>query len=296
MPEVTAKTAPAGLRLAPSGWKSREMSLFVIIIVVCVLLTIVKGGIFFSAKNFEGVATGMTYDLFMAAGMTIVLILWGIDLSVGAVLALTTVITAMMLQSGIAIPIAVLLGLVFAALAGAVNGFFITKLRVAPFIVTLAVMSIARGTALVLSSGYFLSGLPASYSFISEGRVWGIPIPYITVIVVLVSLHFLLTRWKFLNQSFFVGTNPEAATLAGLNTAKITIVGYMICALMAGFAAIFMSSKLWGLLHGRFGQHSGRDSGGDPHRRHQQWVCSDERFSTLATSGQRRDPLGGCRR
>jgi ribose transport system permease protein len=238
------KEAGTGQRWLKTVFRSREMSLFLIVAAAFVVLWIAKGEIFFSMRNFEGIATGMIYDLFMAAGMTIVLILWGIDLSVGAILALTSVITAMLMRSGMNVPVSVFLGLSFALLAGAANGFLISRFRMAPFIVTMAVMSIARGTALVLSSGYFISGLPDSFSTISEGRLAGVPIPYIVVLVTLIVMDLLLKNWKFLNQAFFVGTNPKAAELSGINVARVTMVGYLISALMAGFAAIFMSSKL----------------------------------------------------
>jgi ribose/xylose/arabinose/galactoside ABC-type transport system permease subunit len=224
--------------------RSRELSLFLVILAAFVLLWFLKGGIFVSIKNFEGIATGIVYDLLMAAGMTIVLILWGIDLSVGAVLALTSVITAMLMRAGLGIPLSVALGLVCALVVGALNGLCVAYLKIAPFIVTLAAMSVARGAALVLSSGYFISGLPAGYSSISEGNIGGIPVPYLLVGVVLVVLHLLLTRWKFLNQAFYVGTNPQAAVLSGIDAGRVTLVGYMISALMAGIAAILMSSKL----------------------------------------------------
>ena len=235
---------PRGKRWLKAILRSREMSLFLIIATVFVILWALKGGIFFSIRNFEGIATGMIYDLFMAAGMTIVLILWGIDLSVGAVLALTTVITAMLMRSGMGIALSVTIGLLFALLAGALNGFCISRFKIAPFIVTMAVMSIARGTALVLSSGYFISGLPDSYRTIGEGRIIGLPIPYIVVLITLIVIDLLLKNWKFLHQAFFVGTNPKAAALSGINVSRVTMVGYLISALMAGFAAIFMSSKL----------------------------------------------------
>ncbi len=237
--------AQAGARTFFKGIsRSRESSLFFIIIAAFLLLALLKGNIFLSLKNFEGITTGITYDLLMAAGMTVVLILWGIDLSVGAVLALTSVVTAMLLRAGVSIPLSVALGLLCSLGAGALNGFCVSRLKIAPFIVTLAVMSVARGTALVLSSGYFLSGLPESYTHISEGTFIGLPIPYFVVLFVLVVLHLLLKNWKFLNQAFYVGTNPQSAVLSGINANLVTFVGYLISALMAGIAAIFMSSKL----------------------------------------------------
>jgi ribose transport system permease protein len=225
-------------------FRSRELSLFLIILAAFALLWILKGGIFFSLKNFEGIATGIVYDLLMAAGMTVVLILWGIDLSVGAVLALTSVVTALLLHAKVGIPVSVALGLLCALVVGTLNGLCVAYLKIAPFIVTLAAMSVARGAALVLSSGYFISGLPDSYSSISEGSVGGFPIPYLLVAVLLLVLHLLLSRWRFLNQAFYVGTNPRAAVLSGINASLVTLVGYVISSLMAGVAAILMSSKL----------------------------------------------------
>jgi ribose/xylose/arabinose/galactoside ABC-type transport system permease subunit len=230
--------------LLKSIFNSREMSLFLIILVVFLIMWILKGSIFLSIKNFQGIASGMVYDLFMAAGMTIVLILWGIDLSVGAILALTSVITAMLMRSGVSVPIAIIFGLLAALTAGFLNGFLIARFNLAPFIVTMAVMSIARGTALVLSSGYFISGLPSSFAFLSNGKVLGVPLSYIVVLITLILLDFLLKYWKFLNQAFYIGTNPSAAMLSGINVRFVTIVGYLISAFLAGLAAIFMSSNL----------------------------------------------------
>ncbi len=224
--------------------RSRELSLFLVILAAFAILWVLKGGIFFSLRNFEGIASGIVYDLLMAAGMTVVLILWGIDLSVGAVLALTSVVTTMLMHAGLGIAPSIALGLLCALAMGALNGLFVAYFRIAPFIVTLAAMSVARGAALVLSSGYFISGLPASFSSISEGKIAGISAPYLIVAVVLVTLHVLLRRWRFLNQAFYVGTNPEAARLSGIDAGRVTFVGYLISALMAGIAAILVSSKL----------------------------------------------------
>jgi ribose transport system permease protein len=150
----------------------------------------------------------------------------------------------MLMRSGLSVPLAVILGLLSAIFCGLLNGLFIAKYKMAPFIVTMAVMSIARGIALVLSSGYFIAGLPDSFQTISEGRFIGVPYPYFMIILVLIVLDLLLKKWKFLNQAYFVGTNPLAAALSGINVSKVTLVGYAISGLLAGFAAIFMSSKL----------------------------------------------------
>jgi ribose transport system permease protein len=144
----------------------------------------------------------------------------------------------------VGIPVSVGIGLLCAVAVGVLNGVVVAYLNIAPFVVTLAAMSVARGAALVLSSGYFISGLPPAYSKISEGHLGRVPVSYLLVGVVLIVLHVLLRRWKFLNQAFFVGTNPRAAVLSGIDANRVTLVGYAISSLMAGLAAILMSSKL----------------------------------------------------
>ena len=120
--------------------KSRQASLLLVIIAACIVLSILKPGAFLAHKNFEAIATGMIYDLLLASGMTLVLILGGIDLSVGSVLALTGVVTTMLLQRGVNIPAAVLLGFLLSMCAGAINGLCVARLKIAPFIVTMATM------------------------------------------------------------------------------------------------------------------------------------------------------------
>jgi ribose transport system permease protein len=224
--------------------KSRKASLLLVIIAACIGLSILKPGAFLAHKNFEAIATGMIYDLLLASGMTLVLILGGIDLSVGSVLALTGVVTTMLLQRGVNVPAAVLLGFLLSMCAGAINGLCVARLKIAPFIVTLATMSVARGAALVLTSGYYVSGLPDGYIQISRGELLGVPYPIYIVIIVLIIFDYLLRNWKPLNQSFYIGNNIDAATMSGIRVVLITFAGYVICSLFAGIAAVFMTSRL----------------------------------------------------
>ena len=223
---------------------SREGTLVLLILAACIAICVFKPMAFLDSKNFEAMATGMIYDLLMASGMTLVLITGGIDLSVGSVLALTGVVTTMFLQKGTGVAASLSLGLAVSTLAGAVNGFCIARLKVAPFIVTLATMSVARGGALVLTSGYYVSSLPDSYLAIGRGELWGIPYPVYAVILILVVFGYLLRNWKPLNQAFYIGSNPKAAVLAGIPVGTVVFFSYIICSLFAGAAAIFMTSRL----------------------------------------------------
>ena len=119
---------------------SRETSLVLLIVAVAVGIGILRPGRFWDGGNLGAIASNMIYDLLLASGMTLVLILGGIDLSVGSVLALTSVATALLLKSGLPVPLSILAGLFVAAGAGAFNGLCVVWLRIAPFIATLGMM------------------------------------------------------------------------------------------------------------------------------------------------------------
>jgi ribose/xylose/arabinose/galactoside ABC-type transport system permease subunit len=203
---------------------------------------------FASTRNLTTIFTGMTYDLLLALGMTLVLILGGIDLSVGSVLGLAGVTITMLLSKHqpyhLAIPLAVAVGLGVGVVCGAVNGFNVARLKIAPFISSLGMMAIARGLATVWTSGWYISGLPDAYVQIGQGTILGVPYPVCFVLLLLAVYSFLLRQWKPLNQSFYVGHNPPAATLSGLRTSLVTFSGYAISGLLAGLAALFMTSRL----------------------------------------------------
>jgi ribose transport system permease protein len=224
------------------------MTLLLINLAVAAVLAILQPR-FLSVDNVSSMFMGMTYDLLMAMGMTLVLILGGIDLSVGSVLGLSGVVVTMLLSNHIAssaipVPLAVLAGLGVAAACGVINGFGVAKLKIAPFIVTLGMFAIARGLATVLTSGWYVSGLPDAYLVIGQGALLGIPYPIIVTIAILIVFNYLLNHWKPLNQSFFVGQNPPAAALSGIRVTAVTFSAYVISSLLAGVAAVFMTSRL----------------------------------------------------
>ncbi len=230
---------------AGAGWvKSREVTLVIVIAAVFVVLALVRSEAFLDFKNFEAIANGMVYDLLMATGLTLVLMVGGIDLSVGSVLALTGVATTLMMKEGLPVLLAIPLGLGIAAVAGAFSGFFVARARIAPFIVTLAVMSMARGAALVLTSGYYVSGLPESYLDLSRAKVVGIPLPFLFTVVFVLCVEALIRYWRPLHQAFYIGMNYEAARLSGMPVRKVIFAVFIISAVSAGLASLFMTSRL----------------------------------------------------
>jgi ribose transport system permease protein len=228
-------------------FSARTTTLLLTILVVGLIIWLFEPK-FASRRNLTTVFTGMTYDLLLAMGMTLVLILGGIDLSVGSVLGLAGVAITILLSKHqpyqFAIPLAIAVGLGVGMLCGAINGFNVARLKIAPFIATLAMMAIARGLATVWTSGWYVSGLPDAYLQIGQGTFLGLPYPVCFALLILVVYSFLLNRWKPLNQSYYVGHNPPAATLSGLRTTLVTFSGYAISGLLAGVAALFLTSRL----------------------------------------------------
>ena len=238
-PTRTPSTSQRILRL----FRGRVTALALLSLALGAVLSVLSP-YFLTSQNLTTIAIGMMYDLLLACGMTLVLVLGGIDLSVGSIVGLTAVLTTMALQSGVSIPIAIVLGLCAAMLCGAINGFGVAYLKLAPFVVTLGMMSIARGIATVLTSGYFVSNLPEGYLNIGQGTLWGVPYPVFFDIAVIIGFNYLLQNWKPLQQSYYIGNNPLAARLSGIRVSRVTFYGYVISGLMSGIAAIFMTSRL----------------------------------------------------
>ncbi len=251
-PRAGPGSAPVRRAWGGSLFRSREAALGLLILAVTVFVAAAQPT-FLSASNLLSVGTGMIYDLPVAAGLTLVMVLGGIDLSVGAVIGLSGVVTAMCLRAGSGVPLAILAGLALSAGTGGLNGVLVTRFGLAPFIVTLGTMSIARGAATVLTSGYFLSGLPATYVAIGRGQLLGVPYPVFAVLGLLVGLDFLLRRWKPLHDAFYAGHNPAAATLSGIDVGRLVCWGYVVSGLLAGLAAVFMTSRL-AMGYARFGE------------------------------------------
>ena len=232
------------IQLIPTALRAREVQLLLLALIVSLIISSLTPN-FLTESNLKSVAMGMTYDLIVALGMTYVLILGGLDLSVGSNIALSGIITTLLLQKGIvSVPIAIGIGLSVSFFIGAINGVVIARFRINPFIVTLGMMSLARGAAMVLTSGYFVTGLPESFLIIGRGELMGIPFPVIASIVIVIIFNFLLKNWVHLNRAFHVGANPDNAELLGINVKRTVILGFALCGLFAGITAMFMCSRL----------------------------------------------------
>lgn len=194
----------------------------------------------------------------IALGMTFVIIVRGIDLSVGSLLALCGLVGAVIAKGGLverfsvgvdtelanpwywALAGSVLIGL----LAGTVNGVCITKLKVPAFVVTLGGLSAYRGTALLVSDGGPISGFNEAYRWIGQGKIGMVPIPVIIFLVFIVLCHIVLKYTVYGRYIYSVGGNPEAARLSGINIDLIITSTYVITGFFVGLAAFILSARL----------------------------------------------------
>ena len=201
---------------------------------------------FLTASNILNVLRQVSISALIAFSMTFVILTRGIDLSVGSTLALTGAVAATLLASGtdpiLAMGAALLLGLIL----GTINGLIITKGRVAPFIATLATMTIYRGLTLVYTDGRPVSGLGDSVAFqmMGKGYMLGIPVPVVTTVLAFAALYFILHHTTFGRRVYAVGGNEEASKLSGINIDRIKIGVYAITGLLAAVSALILTSRL----------------------------------------------------
>lgn len=199
---------------------------------------------FLAWDNFANIARQVSVNAIIATGMTLVIITGGIDLSVGAVMTLAMTFGAGAMLSGVPVPLAVALALLTGAVCGAVNGVLIAYARLPAIIVTLAAMEIPRGVALLYTGGYPLTGLPERFGPIGRGEVFGLHVPTLVMLGVMVGAHVFLTRFAAGRALYAIGGNEDAARLSGLPVRRYKLLAYVLSGLGAAIAGVVLSSRL----------------------------------------------------
>lgn len=230
-------------------------SFFGLLLVTLLASTIcIRNGnnLFLNPVNLANVLRAIAENGIIAIGMTLVILIGGIDLSVGAILGLTATAAAhLMIHGSWGVLMTVLVVLGIAAALGLFNGVVSTKLSIQPFIVTLAVMSIGRGLARFWSGGI---GIPISYG-VGEGlapvsfsilgqRIWGIPVPAICFLIISIIFYVLLKYTRFGRHIYAIGGNETAAYLSGIHVQRVKIMVFTLCSALAGFAGLIHAAQL----------------------------------------------------
>lgn len=225
-------------------WKlPNETGIFGVLVVVFIILSLLSPT-FFTVSNTFTLLLNATVIAVLSLGQTFVLLTAGIDLSVGAGIALSGVIAALSLQQGLPWGLAALLALLSTVLIGVFNGVVIHYIKVPAFIVTFATMGVASSIPLILTHAVPIAILNQSFSWIGQGFVGPVPVPVILLAVLAVVAYLILSRTVFGLHVYSVGGNRESARLAGVNTAKIDILVYSISGFMSGIAGLIDASRL----------------------------------------------------
>jgi ribose/xylose/arabinose/galactoside ABC-type transport system permease subunit len=226
-------------RLRPGQW-----GMILALAAICVALSIVKPA-FLTIPNLVNLVRQISINGILAVGVTCVLLTGGVDLSLGSLVALTGVIAASFAhpqQYPPAVP--VLMGVLAGAGCGAINGWVVTKGRVAPFVATLGMMTAARGLALVLSGGRPVSNLSREFTWMGSSDVAGIPVPSLIFFCVALAAHVFLNNLKVGRHIHAVGGNENAARASGINVNAVKMLAYTACASLAGLAGVVLASRI----------------------------------------------------
>jgi len=222
-----------------------NLGILIGLLVLCTILTIFSP-VFLSKNNILNVLRQVATNLYIACAMTMVIILGGIDLSVGSTIALSGVVTGGMIAfDGQPLWIAVLAGLLVGVVVGSFNGFLISKTTIPPFIVTLSTMNIARGASYVYTGGQPIRVMSDSFNFIGSGYIGEIPIPIIYLIIIVIVSVLIMSKSKLGRHIYAVGGNPMAAKFSGIKNSRVLFFAYLFSGIMAAVAGIVLASRMF---------------------------------------------------
>jgi ribose transport system permease protein len=226
-------------------FKNPEMLTLLGFFILCAFFSFASGQ-FLTGENISNIIRQVSINGILAVGMTFVILTGGIDLSVGSVMAFTgTIMVGMMVNMGIPPIAAVLIGIVLGALLGYISGLFVAHARIPAIIVTLAMMEVARGAALLYTGGYPLSGVSKSYGFIGRGYLFGvIPMPAVIMILVFIIAYIILNHLPIGRYIYAIGGNEEAVRLSGVKVKRIKAFVYLVSGVTAAISGLIMTSRL----------------------------------------------------
>lgn len=222
----------------------RNGGIIIGLLIICAILTVMSDS-FLSPQNFANIMRQITVNVILACGMTMVIILGGIDLSVGSIIAVSGclccgLITNVGMPSVAAIPLSILAG----TLVGVFNGVIISRTTIPPFIVTLATMNIGRGIARIYTKATTILVDDELFTFIGSGKLFGnIPIHFVYMIVVIIISALILNRTRLGRNIYAVGDNAQAASYSGINSKKVTLTVFIIMGFFAACAGILSSAR-----------------------------------------------------
>lgn len=220
--------------------------------IICVLLIIgivlsIMSPVFLTTGNIISVLLQISNNIYLALGMTLIIILGGIDLSVGSIVAMSGTLTVgFIVTNGLPMWLAIVLGLLIGTICGFFNGIIVANFKVPAFIVTLAMMNMARGIAYIYSGGRSTRIMNDSFMKIGTGHLFGfLPLPVVYMVILIIIAIILLNKTKFGTYIYAVGGNRESAHLSGVPIKKVEIAVFTISGFLAAFAGLVLCSRMF---------------------------------------------------
>lgn len=215
------------------------------LILLFIVITVLNPS-FMEPNNILNLLRQTSINALIAFGMTFIILTGGIDLSVGSILALSSALMAGMMVSGLDPILAILVGVLLGTLMGVINGILVSKGKMAPFIVTLATMTIFRGLTLVYTDGKPITGIGDSelFQMLGRGYFLGLPVPAVVMIIAFFILWFLLHKTSFGRKTYAIGGNEKASRISGIKVDRVKVAIYGLAGTMAAIAGAILTSRL----------------------------------------------------
>ncbi|MFV0528011.1 MAG: ABC transporter permease [Lachnospiraceae bacterium] len=223
-----------------------NMGIIAVLIIMCVIVSFATDK-FLTSNNMISVLRQISINTYIALGMTLVIILGNIDLSVGSIVAMNGTLTVgLIVNQGVPVGVAILIGLALGTFAGFANGFIVSIFKVPSFIITMAMMNIASGIAYVYSGGQSTRITQKFFIAIGTGYLFDtIPLPVVYMVLLIALFSFLLSKTKFGTYIYAIGGNREAARLSGVPIRKVEMAVFTITGLLSAFAGLVLCSRMY---------------------------------------------------
>ncbi|MEY2532246.1 MAG: ribose transport system permease protein [bacterium] len=212
-------------------------------VLALIVIFAMQSSVFLTVANFQNVGLQAAALAMIAFGQCFVVLTAGFDLSVGATASLVSVVAAMAMQDFGIVP-GVLVGVAAGACVGLVNGLVVARMDVAPFVATLAMLSVATGLGLMLSDGTPVGGLPSGFTALATQQVVGIPVPVVGAVVVFLAGLVTLHGTRVGRHIYAIGGNPDAARLSGIRVAAITTLTYVVCSAFSALGGLVLTARV----------------------------------------------------
>ncbi|MCF8567357.1 ribose ABC transporter permease [Alicyclobacillus tolerans] len=240
---VTTQTSTTSRRTKFRNLRNSDLPILIALLVLVAYFAIFAKG-FLTPGNLSTILSQISILGIAAVGQTMVILIAGIDLSNGAILALAGVVTTTWALKGLPVGLAMLSTVLLGLILGWLNGLAIYKLRMAAFIVTLAMMSAASGLALVYTNGQTVFGFPNGYNFLGSGKILGIPVSILLLLIVFIIAWFVLNNTSFGRNLYALGGNLQAAKLSGVRVDRVGIIVFALSGALAGLASLIEIGRL----------------------------------------------------